>query len=59
MRALVVAIHDVAPSTWPEARALRDAVRERTGGPVTLLLVPRYRGLESWRAGPAAEGGWP
>ncbi|HVH01244.1 MAG TPA: DUF2334 domain-containing protein [Miltoncostaeaceae bacterium] len=52
MRALVVSIHDVAPSTLAEAREWRALVAEAVPGPVSLLLVPRYRGRESWRAGP-------
>ncbi len=56
MRLLVVAIHDVAPSSCGAAAALRDRVAARTGGPVSLLVVPRRGGRESWRAGP--EAGW-
>jgi uncharacterized protein len=54
MRLLVVAIHDVAPSSSAAAAALRERVAARTGGPVSLLVVPRRAGRESWRAGPEA-----
>ncbi len=53
MRALVISIHDVAPSTIAEAGEWRDLVAETVEGPASLLLVPRYRGRDSWRAGPA------
>ncbi|MGD9571873.1 MAG: DUF2334 domain-containing protein [Thermoleophilia bacterium] len=53
MRALVVAIHDVSPSTASRAAELRDRVSERIDGPACLLVVPRHRGRESWRSGPA------
>ena len=56
MKALVVSIHDVAPSTINEAREWRARVAELVAGPVSLLLVPRYRGRDSWRSGPAR--GW-
>ncbi len=55
MRALVVAIHDVAPSTASRAAELRERVAERIAGPASLLVVPRNRGRESWRSGPARE----
>jgi uncharacterized protein len=56
MRALVIAIHDVSPSTVPAAERWRECIARVVGGPVSLLLVPRHRGRESWRAGPAL--GW-
>ena len=53
MKHLVIALHDVAPSTLDETARWRDIVAGLTEGPVSLLLVPRYHGRESWRAGPA------
>lgn len=53
MRALVIAIHDVAPSTVPAAERWRESIARVAEGPISLLLVPRHRGRESWRAGPA------
>lgn len=55
-RHLVVALHDVAPSTIDETRRWRELVGAIVSGPVSLLLVPRYRGHDSWRSGAAA--GW-
>ncbi len=52
-RGLVVSIHDVAPSTLEEAARWREIVSGLSPGPVSLLLVPRYRGHDSWRSGPA------
>jgi uncharacterized protein len=59
MRALVIAIHDVSPSAVPAAEWWRESIARVVDGPVSLLVVPRHRGRESWRAGPArawAEG---
>ncbi len=56
MRALVVAIHDVSPSTAEAADRLRRLVAARTEGSASLLVVPRAGGRESWRHGPAR--GW-
>jgi len=45
MRALCVSIHDVAPATWPQCRALAAAIAEVDDRvPVTLLVVPDYHG---------------
>jgi uncharacterized protein len=52
MRGLVIALHDVAPATAGESARWRDLVAERTPGPVSLLVVPRYHGGPGWRAGP-------
>ena len=49
----MISIHDVAPSTIAEAEEWRALVAEAVDGPASLLLVPRYRGRDSWRAGPA------
>lgn len=53
MRALVIALHDVAPSTIGATCRWRTIVAGLTGGPVSLLVVPRYQGRDSWRSGPA------
>lgn len=43
MKPLCIAIHDVAPATWPLCVRLREAVREvAPHAPVTLLVVPNY-----------------
>ncbi len=41
---LCVAIHDVAPATWPDCQRLLQAVREVADIPLTFLVVPRYHG---------------
>lgn len=41
-RALCVAIHDVAPSTWPLCEKLIDAIRQVAPIPLTFLVVPAY-----------------
>lgn len=41
-RALCVAIHDVAPATWPECVRLLHAVRAVADIPLSWLVVPRY-----------------
>lgn len=51
MNRLVISIHDVAPSSLDGARDLRARVARRVEGPVSLLVVPRNRGRESWRSG--------
>lgn len=56
MSRLVVAIHDVSPSTHRACDDLRRRVAARADGPVSLLVVPRAGGRESWRRGPAR--GW-
>ncbi len=43
-RWLCVSLHDVAPATWGHCRDVLDAVREVAEVPVTLLVVPAYRG---------------
>lgn len=40
--ALCVALHDVAPETWPECERLLDALAAVERFPVTLLVVPDY-----------------
>lgn len=44
LRALCVAIHDVAPETWPLCARLVAAVRAVAEVPLTLLVVPDYHG---------------
>lgn len=51
MKRLVIAIHDIAPSTGAAAERLRVRVGARVAGPVSLLVVPRYHGRESLRSG--------
>lgn len=51
----MIALHDVAPSTLGETARWRSIVADLTDGPVSLLVVPRYGGRDSWRAGPAPE----
>jgi predicted deacetylase len=53
VKLLVVAIHDVAPSTLAEVGRWRELAAGLAPAPVSLLVVPRYHGRESWRAGPA------
>ena len=43
--ALCVAIHDVAPQTWPLCMRLIEAVRAVAPIPLTLLVVPHYHRL--------------
>lgn len=42
VRALCVAIHDVAPATWPECLHLLHAIRAVADIPISWLVVPRY-----------------
>ena len=44
--ALCVAIHDVAPQTWPLCMRLIEAVRAVAPIPLTLLVVPHYHRLD-------------
>lgn len=41
-RALCIAVHDVAPATWPQCEALLALLDELGSPPVTLLVVPDY-----------------
>jgi predicted deacetylase len=43
-RWLTVALHDVAPATWPRCQRVLAAIREVADVPVTLLVVPAYHG---------------
>lgn len=43
-RALCVALHDVAPATWPACAELLAAIRQVADIPLTLLVVPRFHG---------------
>lgn len=51
--ALCVAIHDVAPATWPECLHLLHAMRSVADIPISWLVVPRYH--HSPRRSPACE----
>jgi predicted deacetylase len=41
-RALCIAVHDVAPATWPQCEVLFDLLRGLGAPPATLLVVPDY-----------------
>jgi len=41
-RTLCIAVHDVAPATWPQCAALLGLLDEFGAPPVTLLVVPDY-----------------
>lgn len=43
-RALCVAVHDVAPATWPACAELIAAIRQVAEIPLTLLVVPHFHG---------------
>jgi predicted deacetylase len=51
--ALCVAIHDVAPATWPECLHLLHAIEAVADIPISWLVVPRYHG--STQRSPAYE----
>lgn len=53
---LIVSIHDVTPERLDEADHWRAMVHARNPGPLSLLVVPRYGGRDSWRRGPG--GAW-
>jgi predicted deacetylase len=40
--ALCIAVHDVAPATWPHCSRLLQLLRELGDPPLTLLVVPNY-----------------
>ena len=42
VRAVVVAVHDVSPATWPECRQLIERLDAAGVRPLTLLIVPDY-----------------
>ena len=42
MKALCVALHDVAPETWPQCAALLDLLDGLGVSPLTLLVVPDW-----------------
>lgn len=48
MRRLIVALHDVTPSTARATETWRAVVARRADGPVALLVVPRYGGTQEW-----------
>ncbi|MDC8758363.1 polysaccharide deacetylase family protein [Janthinobacterium fluminis] len=49
-KSLCVAIHDVAPATWPDCQRLLAAVRAVADIPLTLLVVPHYHRGAHWPA---------
>jgi predicted deacetylase len=51
---LIVAIHDITPARLAHAEALREMVAREAPGPASLLVIPRYAGTASWRAGAGA-----
>lgn len=51
---LIIAIHDITPARLGRACLLRDMVRREVPGPASLLVVPRYAGVASWRSGDGA-----
>lgn len=53
-RALCVAVHDVAPATWPQCIHLLKAIRAVADIPVSWLVVPCYHGDHHWPS--ACEG---
>jgi hypothetical protein len=44
---LCISLHDVAPATWPACERVLAAVAEVAPVAVALLIVPRYRGVDS------------
>lgn len=42
MNALCIALHDVAPATWPQCEALLDLLDGLGASPLTLLVVPDW-----------------
>ena len=44
MRALCIAVHDVAPATWPRCEALLAVLDGIGAAPLTLLAVPDFHG---------------
>lgn len=53
---MIISIHDITPRRLDAADRWRAAAQARIPGPVSLLVVPRYAGRDSWRAGPG--GAW-
>jgi predicted deacetylase len=43
-RSVCIALHDVAPATWPQCSRLLTMLRELGDPPLTLLVVPDYHG---------------
>jgi predicted deacetylase len=50
---LCIALHDVAPATWPQCARLLDLVDALGAPPVTLLVVPDWHGQGRIQAAPA------
>ena len=41
-RLAAIVLHDVAPATWPQCRALLDMIDSLGNPPLTLLVVPHF-----------------
>jgi len=51
-RTVIFSIHDVAPQTFPQVAELRRMIHADAGPvPVSLLVVPRYHGADTWCPG--------
>ena len=53
MRALCIAVHDVAPATWPQCQALLALLDDLGAPPLTLLAVPDFHGRGGFEDAPA------
>ncbi|MDE1899735.1 MAG: polysaccharide deacetylase family protein [Xanthomonadaceae bacterium] len=53
MRTLCIALHDVAPATWPQCEALLAFLDGLGAAPLTLLAVPDFHGRGGFEAAPA------
>ena len=53
MRALCIALHDVAPATWPRCQALLALLDDLGAPPLTLLAVPDFHGRGGFETAPA------
>ena len=52
-RAVLLVLHDVAPSTWTDYRPFVEAVDAMGGVPMTWLVVPDFHGHDALEAHPA------
>jgi len=52
-RAVLLVLHDVAPSTWADYRPFVEAVDAMGGVPMTWLVVPDFHGHDALEAHPA------
>ncbi len=53
MSALCIALHDVAPATWPQCQDLLALLDDLGAPPLTLLAVPDFHGRGGFEAAPA------